>query len=145
MDQSGQIFAICRVGDVASNRAVGFVLVRLDEQGHKVPWPVIIVRKDKHIYGYVNRCPHQGLALDFEPQQFLDSSLSHLVCGKHGSQFEIATGLCFDGPCKGEHLEPIDLLIDEGDLCVRGIQLAEEDGLDLVEEDEHPEVMITSD
>ena len=145
MDQSSEIFTICRVSDIANNRAVGFVLARLDENGQKVPWPIFLVRKDKHIYGYVNRCPHQGTRLDFEPGQFLDAGLVHLVCGKHGSQFDIATGKCFDGACVGESLEPIDLVIDDGDLCVRGVQLAEEDGLDLPEPDEHPEIMITSD
>ena len=145
MDQTGELFAICRVGDVPNNRAVGYVLVRLDENNEKVPWPIVLVRKDKHIYGYVNRCPHQHIPLDFEPKQFLDSSMSHLLCGKHGAQFDIPTGHCIDGPCRGERLEPIDLIIDEGDLCVTGIRLAEEDGLDLPEPDEHPEVMITSD
>ena len=140
-----EVYAICRVSDVANNRAKGFVLVRLDDDGNKVPWPVLVVRKDKHIYGYVNRCPHQGIQLDFEPDQFLDSGLTHLLCGKHGAQFDIATGQCADGPCKGECLEPIDLVIDDGDLCVSDVRLAEEDGLDLPEPDEHPDVMITSD
>ena len=145
MDQANEIFAICRVSDVANNRALGFVLVRLDDENKKVPWPILVVRKDKHIYGYVNRCPHQGTRLDFEADQFMDSSFTHLVCGKHGAQFDIATGDCFQGPCQGEKLEPIDLLIDDGDLCVKGIRLAEEDGMDIPEPDEHPEVMITSD
>ena len=145
MDQAGEIYSICRVSDLVNNRAVGFVLVSLDENDVKVPWQIIVIRKGKFVYGYVNRCPHQGIRLDFEANQFLDSSQSHLICGKHGAQFDISTGNCFDGPCKGEHLEPINLIIDDGDLCVSNIRLAEEDGLDLPEPDEHPEIMITSD
>jgi hypothetical protein len=37
------------------------------------------------------------------------------------------------------------LIIDDGDVCLSGIDLAEEDGLDIPEPDEVPEVQITSD
>ncbi len=145
MDQAEEIYTICKVSEAINNRAIGFVLVRLDEKGDKVPWPIFIIRRNKQIFGYVNNCPHQNRPLDFEPGQFLDSDLMHLLCGKHGSKFEVESGQCFDGPCKGDHLEPIDLIIDDGDLCVTGVRLAEEDGMDLPEPDEYPEIMITSD
>jgi len=145
MNQTEEIFSICRVTDIPANRAVGFTLARLNGNGGKDPWRIFVVRKNKRIFGYVNRCPHQGIALDFEPGQFMDSGLDHLLCGKHGSRFEIETGLCFEGPCKGERLEPVDLIIDDGDLCIAGVLLAEEDGLDRPEQDEHPEIMISSD
>jgi nitrite reductase/ring-hydroxylating ferredoxin subunit len=145
MDQADEIYAICRVSEVVNNRAIPFVLVRIDAAGDKVPWRIFVIRKNKQIFGYVNNCPHQHIPLDFEPGQFLDSSLEFLLCGKHSAQFEIESGVCFEGPCKGHRLEPIDLIIDDGDLCVTGVLLAEEDGLDLPEPDEYPEVMITSD
>jgi hypothetical protein len=36
-------------------------------------------------------------------------------------------------------------VIDDGDVCLTGVQLAEEDGLDIPDPDEIPEVMITGD
>jgi hypothetical protein len=42
-------------------------------------------------------------------------------------------------------LKTIEIVIDDGDVCLTGVQLAEEDGLDLDEADGAPEVMITSD
>ena len=52
---------------------------------------------------------------------------------------------CFIGPCQGQSLTPITLVIDDGDVCLTGVQLAEEDGLDIPDPDEIPEVMITGD
>jgi hypothetical protein len=36
-------------------------------------------------------------------------------------------------------------VIDDGDVCLTGVQLAEEDGLDIADPDEMPEIMITAD
>jgi nitrite reductase/ring-hydroxylating ferredoxin subunit len=54
-----------------------------------------------------------------------------LTCGRHRAQFDIDTGRCFIGPCQGQSLKPVMLVIDDGDVCVTGIDLADEDGLDL--------------
>jgi nitrite reductase/ring-hydroxylating ferredoxin subunit len=145
MQPTSDIYAVCHVNDVAKRRAVGYVLARIDVEGKKVPFPIVIARKDGKYYAYVNRCPHQGTRLDFEPKQFLDSSFRFLLCGKHGAQFDISTGHCVDGPCKGERLEPVTVVIDDGDLCVTGVRLAEEDGLDREENDEMPEIVIQPD
>lgn len=145
MEQVREIYAVCHVNDVAKKRAVGYVLARVNEEGKTVPFPVIITRHLGKYYGYVNRCPHQGTRLDFEPKQFLDPTLRFLLCGKHGSVFDIPTGVCTDGPCKGEQLERVEVVIDEEEVCVAGVQIAEEDGLDREENDVMPEVVIQPD
>jgi len=145
MDQLHEIYAVCHVNDVVKRRAIGFVLARLNEAGETVPFPIVVTRQAGKYYAYVNRCPHQGTRLDFEPKQFLDSSLRYLLCGKHGAQFDIATGLCNDGPCKGERLEPVEVVIDENEVCIAGVRIAEEDGLDRQENDEMPEIVIQPD
>jgi nitrite reductase/ring-hydroxylating ferredoxin subunit len=142
MEQSGEIFAVCSVNDVARKRAVGHVLARLDENGKMVPFPIVVTRQAGKYYVYVNRCPHQGARLDFEPRQFLDPSLRYLICGKHGALFDIPTGYCIDGPCKGERLEPVEAVIDEGDICIKGVRLVEEDGLGCEENGETPAIVI---
>ncbi len=144
-EQVREIYAVCHVNDVAKRRAVGFVLARLDETGKTVPFPIVIARRAGKFHAYVNRCPHQGSRLDFEPKQFLDSSLTNLLCGKHGAQFDMATGLCIDGPCKGERLEAVEVVVDGEEVCVAGVRIAEEDGLDREENDEMPEIVIQSD
>jgi nitrite reductase/ring-hydroxylating ferredoxin subunit len=142
MEETRELYAVCHVNDVAKRRAVGYVLASVNEEGKTVPFPLVIARHKGKYYGYVNRCPHQGTRLDFEPKQFLDASLQNLLCGKHGALFDISTGHCIDGPCRGERLEPVEVVVDEEEVCIVGVKLAEEDGLDREENDETPEIVI---
>ena len=118
-------YAICAVGDIQNRRARGFHLLRQHPDGSEEPWDVLVVRWDRKLYGYVNRCPHQGINLDWEPGQFLDPNGTRLICGKHGALFEIASGKCAEGPCAGTALQPVPLAVMEGDICVTGVVLAE--------------------
>lgn len=117
-------YIICSLNDIPSKRAYGFYLVRLDEEDNERPWPIVIVRWGRQAFGYVNRCPHNGVNLDWERDQFLDAYGTHLMCGKHGALFDIGTGECIEGACMGQRLEPINLQVIDGDICVLGVELA---------------------
>ncbi len=120
------VFIICSLSDIPSRRAYGFNLIRQGEDGKDRPWPIIVVRWGRHVFGYVNRCPHHGEGLDWERDQFLDPyDGTRLMCGKHGALFDITNGDCIDGPCTGQGLEPIPLALIEDDICLIGIELAE--------------------
>lgn len=119
-------YAICSAKDIPNRRGKAFSLVRVGEDKSETPWHIFIVRWDKKVYGYVNRCPHDGVNLDWEADQFLEQGGTRIVCGKHGSQFEIETGQCLDGPCKGRRLERVSLAVMDGDICVTGVTLAEQ-------------------
>ncbi|WP_029004966.1 Rieske (2Fe-2S) protein [Azorhizobium doebereinerae] len=140
-----ELFAICSTYEVDDGGARGFVLARLDETGATKPWPIIVTRKSNAFFGFENVCPHQGTRLDTVPGEFLDEEGNFLTCGKHHAQFDLDTGHCFIGPCQGKDLTPVKLVIDDGDVCLVDIALAEEDGLDIDEPDTFPEVMITGD
>jgi len=120
-------YAICSVADIPNRRCKGFNLVRLEPDGTERAFNIMIVRWDRKLYGYVNTCPHQGVNLDWEPNQFLDANGTHLICGKHGARFAVDTGECIDGHCLGERLEPLRLSVLDGDICVNDIVLAEEE------------------
>jgi nitrite reductase/ring-hydroxylating ferredoxin subunit len=121
-------YVICRLDDIPSRKAKGFQLARIDPDGVERPWPIIVVRWGRHVFAYLNRCPHNGVALDWERNQFLDPDYgTRLMCGKHGARFDLATGLCVEGPCKGESLTPVASTILDGDICLTGIALAAED------------------
>lgn len=120
-------YAICRFSDIPSQRARGFHLVVVGENGKPQPWPIVIVRWGRQVFGYVNKCPHHGVSLDWERGQFLDPNGTRLMCGKHGSTFELSTGACVDGPCKGQGLAPIALAVLDGEICVTGVTLVEDD------------------
>jgi nitrite reductase/ring-hydroxylating ferredoxin subunit len=57
------------------------------------------------VHAFVNRCPHMGTELDWQPGEFFEASGVYLVCATHGALFQPATGFCVAGPCKGAHLE----------------------------------------
>jgi nitrite reductase/ring-hydroxylating ferredoxin subunit len=139
-----ELYAICRTLDIDDSSAVGFVLALAGETGPK-PWPILVTRKGSKFFGFENACPHQGERLDVTPGQFTDEDGNFLTCGHHHAQFDLDTGHCFIGPCQGKRLTPIELVVDDGDVCVTGVRLAEEDGLDIPEQDAMPEVMITQD
>lgn len=125
--ESSIAYAVCAMSDIPSQRARGFQLVRVDDDGSHKPWSIFIVRWGKQVFGYVNRCPHDGVNLDWERNQFLDPNGIRIMCGKHGALFELGTGTCIEGPCKGRALQPIALSVVDGDICVTGVTLVEDD------------------
>ena len=124
---SEEAYVVCALNDIPSQKARGFHLGVVNDKGEPKLFPIVVVRWGKQVFGYRNKCPHQGVNLDWEPNSFMDGSGLRLICGKHGSLFEIGTGRCSAGPCKGEHLEAVRLEIIDGDICVLGLRLLEED------------------
>jgi nitrite reductase/ring-hydroxylating ferredoxin subunit len=55
-----------------------------------------------------------GLALEWEPDNFLDSEALYIRCCNHGAFFEIDTGNCIQGPCLGDALWALDYSIANG-------------------------------
>ncbi len=120
-------YAICSMTDIPSQKARGFQLLRVEDDGTERPLSLIVIRWGRQVFGYVNKCPHDGVNLDWERNQFLDPNGIRLMCGKHGATFELGTGMCVDGPCKGRNLTPVVLSIIDNDICVTGIKLAEDE------------------
>ncbi len=139
------LFAICPTYAVDDGRATGFMLMRREPDGTAKPWPILITRKGNNFFGFENACPHQGSRLDTTPGEFMDEDGNFIICGNHQARFDLDTGHCFIGSCQGQALTPIKLVIDDGDVCLTGVDLAEEGGLDIPEPDEVPEVQITLD
>lgn len=143
-----EVFVVCKAAAVARGEAKAFSLSRLEAGGGARPFPILVVRTQADSYiGYVNACPHQGTWLNIGAGEFFSDDQAFLKCGRHGAAFEIDTGMCVEGPCAGQSLEPIALAVVGGDVCICGVALAEEDGLsDLFnEDDETMETMIHPD
>jgi nitrite reductase/ring-hydroxylating ferredoxin subunit len=68
---------------------------------------------------YVNRCPHLGTELDWQPGEFFDESGLYLVCSTHGAMFEPDNGLCVAGPCRGASLEPLAIREHDGEVILQ--------------------------
>lgn len=66
------------------------------------------VRHNGAVHLYRNRCPHRGIALNWNAEGVLDASGKLIQCAHHGAQFIITSGECVTGPCTGEWLETLD-------------------------------------
>jgi nitrite reductase/ring-hydroxylating ferredoxin subunit len=105
--------ALCRLAEIPEPGARGFTLEA--EAGRR---EVFVVRSLGHVFAYENACPHIGTPLDFMPDQFLTRDRRHLLCSTHGALFEIATGLCIYGPCKGRSLRVVSVALRDGVVVV---------------------------
>jgi nitrite reductase/ring-hydroxylating ferredoxin subunit len=65
------------------------------------------IRHDATVRAFVNRCPHMGTELDWQPGEFFEATGLYLVCATHGALFQPATGFCVAGPCRGASLEAL--------------------------------------
>ncbi len=150
MPDNIDVFVICAATTIAPGQAKAFMLSKVDEGGAARPFPIFVMNAVEHGYlGYVNECPHKGALLNSAAGGFLSQDRKFLECGLHGAKFEIDTGLCVDGPCAAQNLEPIAIAVIDGDICLCGVKLAEDDGIPdpftYVEEEQFPEVLIQSD
>ncbi len=143
-----EVFVICAADSIEPGGAKAFSLSRITETDEARPFPIVVVRTAKNSYfGYVNTCPHEGIWLNFGAGEFFSRDRAFLKCGRHGANFEIDTGLCVEGPCKGKSLEPIALAVIDGEVCLCGVTLVEDEGFpDPFDElDDTMEIMIHPD
>ena len=78
---------------------------------------LIALRHGHKICVYLNQCPHQGRRLDYAPGQFLSKD-GQLICAAHGASFAMESGLCLQGPCRGESLQRFECEINGNQLWV---------------------------
>lgn len=74
---------------------------------------VFFVRYQGQVYGYLNRCAHVGVELDWE-NSFFTRAGDLLMCARHGATYQPDTGLCVGGPCKNSRLAPLPVQEREG-------------------------------
>jgi len=74
---------------------------------------LILTRIGRHVAAFHNECPHAGRRLDWAPGQFL---IEHgvLVCAAHGAHFQIESGHCAGGPCRGVGLRSVPVEVADG-------------------------------
>ncbi len=75
---------------------------------------LILHRDGAAVRAWLNVCPHQGRRLDWAPGKFLTSKDGLLVCAVHGASFELQGGACVAGPCRGDALHPVAVVVRHG-------------------------------
>lgn len=73
-----------------------------------------VIKFEGRLHAYENRCPHQGIELDWAPGQFFDDEKAFLICSTHGARFKPDTGECVSGPCVGQSLKRLNILDKQG-------------------------------
>ena len=71
--------------------------------------PAFAVRFQGRVYGYLNRCAHVPIELDWQHGEFFDYSKLYLICTTHGALYAPETGRCLGGRCQGRGLIPLRL------------------------------------
>src|SRR3990170_1693606 len=71
--------------------------------------PAFVIRKDGKAHGYLNRCAHVAMELDWQEGVFFDSERRDLLCSTHGATYEAASGRCIGGPGAGKPLVKLRL------------------------------------
>jgi len=85
--------------------------VRFEVEYFGEPAPAFVVRYKGRVHGYLNRCAHVAMELDWQEGVFFDSDGRDLLCSTHGATYDTASGRCVGGPCNGTPL--VKLRIEE--------------------------------
>lgn len=114
---------LCNLVDIADPGARGFELPA--GAGCRA---LFVVRKGQQVYAYLNSCPHTGVALEWQPDQFLDLENNFIQCALHGALFTVEKGYCVRGPCVGQSLVSLPVSVAaNGDIHL--IESSDEEGV----------------
>ncbi|WP_041927378.1 Rieske (2Fe-2S) protein [Methylocystis sp. SC2] len=143
MQDDVSLYVICALDNLVRGQATPFSLSRVTDEGETRPFSIFVVRTENdHCVGYVNICPHQGSWLNIGDGRFFSDDGQRLRCGRHKAEFDVETGVCVKGPCVDKMIEPVALVVMDGDVCLCGVKLAEEEISDDDDLDETMEIMI---
>jgi len=73
-----------------------------------------VVRRDKAVMGYLDRCPHIGTPLTLGDDRYLTRDGAFILCSTHGALFQIGDGRCLSGPCINRSLVPWPVAVRDG-------------------------------
>jgi nitrite reductase/ring-hydroxylating ferredoxin subunit len=105
--------ALCRLDEIPDGGATAVDAMLADSGADPELSSLILLRRGEQVRGYLNTCPHTGRRLDYAPGKFLLKN-DTLICAVHGATFNQADGLCIAGPCRGEHLREVAMLVEDG-------------------------------
>lgn len=108
--ESTQYAYICQATDLED----GGKGVRFSVWRHGVAEPAFVVRFAGQVRGFLNRCAHVPVELDWQEGEFFDHSRLYLICAVHGALYDPHSGRCLGGRCNGRGLIPVPVVEREG-------------------------------
>ncbi|REG32874.1 nitrite reductase/ring-hydroxylating ferredoxin subunit [Archangium gephyra] len=101
-----RVVFLCRLEELPDGQSRGFDPLKTGRD------TVLVVRQGRDLHAWRDDCPHQpGAAMAWRKDAYLNRDGSRIVCHAHGARFDIATGVCTLGPCQGQALTRVPLLI----------------------------------
>jgi nitrite reductase/ring-hydroxylating ferredoxin subunit len=103
---------LCRLEDIPDGGAVACDILPENGAAQESPLDsIVVLRQNVLVFAYSNVCPHAGRRLDWAPGRFLIEDAS-LICAAHGAMFNVESGECTAGPCRGLSLtrKPIQII-----------------------------------
>ena len=104
---------LCRLDEIEDPGSRGFE----DVPGEA---PLFVVRRGGEVFAYRNVCPHYRAPLDWKPDAFLTRDRRLILCSMHGALFDIANGVCVEGPCPGQALTAVSVTVTGGRVYLAG-------------------------
>lgn len=99
---------LCQTGELDEHQTKGFT-IEIGEDS----LDFFLLKQDGQIRGYLNFCPHLGIPLNWQPDEFMSIEGTHIQCSTHGALFQLEDGYCFSGPCRGESLTPLNVEVTD--------------------------------
>jgi nitrite reductase/ring-hydroxylating ferredoxin subunit len=97
---------LCHCDEVPENESRGF-----DPTGEGQD-TVIVVHKHDRFHAWRDACPHFGdTPMAWRKDAYLNGDASKIVCAAHGAQFDIESGVCTLGPCLGQALQAVAIVV----------------------------------
>ncbi|QGZ96852.1 Rieske (2Fe-2S) protein [Terricaulis silvestris] len=103
---------LARLADLADPCAI---VVRFEDDPFA---SVVLTRRGDVISAFRNKCPHAGYPLQRADGRIVVQEGRYMVCAAHGASFGLEDGACAGGPCNGDGLERIAVVVSDGIVSV---------------------------
>ena len=113
---------LCRIEDIPDGGAKMMSFDRINDESTQVdkpPFSLLMLRSEKDVIAYVNRCAHFGVPLSKLPEHLIINPHHSISCNVHYARYRWHDGYCEWGDCEGESLINIPLEIgDDGQITI---------------------------
>jgi len=114
MDQANNCIPLCQTTDFSPEEVREFTI----EINNKIT-DIFVIHKHNQFHAYINQCPHTGVTLNWQPNQFFDIENKFIQCATHGALFRVNDGHCVRGPCVGKNLFALELMVKDHQLLLQ--------------------------
>lgn len=90
----------------------GAIVVHAGEGDARVA--LILTRHASGISCFRNRCAHANYPLQRADGRIVVQEARYLVCAAHGASYTLTDGACAGGPCNGDGLERVAVVVRDG-------------------------------